>query len=71
MSNITNITNGWSRQNGRFAKTTTSLTIIIVAVLLLELLSAAQYYFTRNMMENELEKRAEMELTMKAIITNG
>ncbi|MBO7120578.1 MAG: SpoIIE family protein phosphatase [Bacteroidaceae bacterium] len=45
------------------------LLIVIVAVLLLELLSAAQYYYTHNLLENELEKYAEMELTTKAIIT--
>ncbi len=45
------------------------LLIVIVAVSLLELLSAAQYFFTHNLMENELEKYAEMELTTKAIIT--
>ena len=52
-------------------KTHTSLTVIIVAVLLVELLSAAQFYYTRDLMEDELEKRAEMELTTKAIITKG
>ena len=45
------------------------LLIVIVAVSLLELLSAAQYFFTHNLMEDELEKYAEMELTTKAIIT--
>lgn len=45
------------------------LLIVIVAVLLLELLSAAQYFFTHHLMEDELEKYAEMELTTKAIIT--
>ena len=47
------------------------LFIIVIAALLLELLSAAQYYFTHHLMEGELEKRAEMELTMKAIIMKG
>ena len=42
--------------------------MIVTAALLLELLSAAQYYFTRLLMEEELEKRAEIELTMKAIL---
>lgn len=45
------------------------LLIVIIAVLLLELLSAAQYYFTHHLMEDELEKYAEMELTTEAIIT--
>jgi sigma-B regulation protein RsbU (phosphoserine phosphatase) len=44
------------------------LLIVIVAALLLELLSIAQYYFTRNLMEENLEKHAEMELTLKAIL---
>ncbi len=47
------------------------LLIIISAVLLLELLSAAQYILTHNLMEDELEKHAELELTMKAIIMRG
>jgi sigma-B regulation protein RsbU (phosphoserine phosphatase) len=42
--------------------------IIITAAVLLELLSAAQYYFTRRLMATELEKRAESELTLKAIL---
>lgn len=44
------------------------LLIIITAAVLLELLSAAQYYFTRRLMASELEKRAESELTLKAIL---
>jgi len=44
------------------------LLIIISAVLLLELLSMAQYLMTHSLMEDELEKHAELELTMKAII---
>ena len=47
------------------------LLIVVIAVVLVELLSAAQYYFTHNLMEQELDKRAEMELTTKAIITKG
>ena len=44
------------------------LLLIIAAVLLLELLSLAQYFFTHNLLEEELEKHAELELTMKAMI---
>ena len=44
------------------------LLIIIFAALIVELLSAAQYYYTHRLMEEELEKRAEAELTMKAIL---
>ena len=45
------------------------LLIVITAALLLELLSGVQYYYTHRLMEVELEKYAEMELTTKAIIT--
>ena len=41
------------------------LVIVVTAAFLLELLSGAQYYFTHRLMEEELEKRAECELTMK------
>ena len=47
------------------------LLVIIIAALLLEMLSAAQYYYTHHLMEVELEKYAEMELTTKAIITKN
>lgn len=52
----------------RSLRNRTGLLIIITAALLLELLSASQYYFTRMLMEEQLEKRAESELTMKAIL---
>ncbi len=52
----------------QFIRHRTSLLIIITAALLLELLSASQYYFTRVMVGEQLEKRAESELTMKAIL---
>lgn len=44
------------------------LLLVIIAVVLLELLSGAQYYFTRRLLESELELRAEDELIMKAIL---
>lgn len=44
------------------------LVVIITAALLLELLSAAQYYYTHSMLERELERRAESELTFKAVM---
>jgi len=47
------------------------LLLVIAAVLLVELLSAAQYYFAHHLLETELEKRAEIELTMNAIITRS
>ena len=46
----------------------TGLTIIILAAVLLEGISGVQYFLTRRHMENELEKRAESELTLKAIL---
>ena len=42
--------------------------IIITAALLLELMSGAQYYFTHQLLEDQLEKHAETELTLKAIL---
>jgi hypothetical protein len=42
--------------------------IIIIAAVLLELLSAVQYYSTRQLLSDELEKKEEMGLRMKAIV---
>ncbi len=44
------------------------LLVIILAALLLEGISGVQYLLTRQNMEDELEKRAEGELTLKAIL---
>jgi sigma-B regulation protein RsbU (phosphoserine phosphatase) len=44
------------------------LLIIILAALMLEVLSGVQYYYTHRLMEQELEKRAEIDLTMKALL---
>ena len=44
------------------------LLIIILAAVLLELLSAVQYYSTHSLMEEQLEKRVESELTLKAVL---
>ena len=52
-------------------KTNTSLIIIIVAALLLQGLSAVQYYYTRSLLADELENRAESEITSKAIIVKN
>ena len=49
----------------------TSLTIIIAAAILLQLISAIQYYYTRSLLADELEKRAESELTTKAVIAKS
>ena len=53
----------------RSARRRKALLIVIIAALLLELLSGVQYHYTHNLMEENLEKHAEMELTLKAIIT--
>ena len=45
--------------------------IIVTACLLLVLVSVVQFFYTRRMFENELGKRAESELTTKAIIIRG
>ena len=42
--------------------------IIVMASLLLVLVSVVQYFYTRHMLEYEMSKRAESELTTKAII---
>ncbi len=47
------------------------LVIIIVAALLLQIISIVQYFSSRNILGEELEYRAESELTMKAIIVKG
>ena len=52
-------------------KTNTSLMIIIAAALLLQLISAVQYYYTRGLLADELERRAELELTTKVILVKN
>ena len=52
-------------------KANTSLIIIIAAAILLQMISAVQYYYTRSLLADELEKRAESEITMKAIIAKN
>lgn len=47
------------------------LLIIIAAALSVELISARQYYHMHSQLEMELEKRAESELTLKAILIKG
>ena len=59
---------------GKFLETIKNrqgLLIIIFAALLLELISAFQYYYTHDLLESELEHRAESELIRKgALIKN-
>ena len=45
--------------------------IIVFAALLLELFSWAQYYYTKQILEYELEKKASIEMTMKAILVKS
>ena len=44
---------------------------IIAAALLVELFSAAQYYYAHDLLEEELDHRAESELRVKAILIRG
>jgi hypothetical protein len=55
----------------RVLRANTSLSVIIAAAILLQLISAVQYYYTRGQLAEELEKRAESELTIKAIIVKN
>ncbi len=48
-----------------------SLYVIIVAAVLMELISASQYYYTHDLLEDELETRAESELVMKGALTKN
>ncbi len=41
-------------------KANTSLTIIIAAAVLLQMISAVQYYYTRNLLADELEKSSAL-----------
>lgn len=45
--------------------------IIVLAALLLELFSAAQYYYSKQLLEDELEKKASIEMTMKAMLVKS
>jgi len=45
--------------------------VIVFAALLLELFSAAQYYYAKGILEDELERKASIELTMKAILVKS
>ena len=45
--------------------------IIILAAVLLELISAAQYYYSHKLLDEELDHRAETELMLKAIMVKN
>ena len=49
-------------------KNNSGLIIIIAAAILLQGILAVQYYYTRSLLADELEKRAESEITTKAIL---
>ena len=44
---------------------------IILAAVVLELISALQFYHTHQLMADELEQRAELEITMKVIVVRS
>jgi sigma-B regulation protein RsbU (phosphoserine phosphatase) len=52
-------------------KSHSSLTVIIAAAILLQTISAVQYYSTHDLLADELEKRAESEMTTKAVIVKN
>ena len=52
-------------------KKSRGLTLILLAALLLEIISGIQYYYTHGMLAKELEKRAELELTTKVVLTKS
>lgn len=61
----------WYEKIIRSGKVRNGLGIIITAAVLLELITVIQYLYTRNMLESELENRAENEMVMKAILIKG
>ena len=52
-------------------KTNTGLIIIIAAAIMMQGILAVQYYYTRSLLVDELEKRAESEITTKAVIVKN
>ena len=59
----------WIKRLIHLIKANSSLTIIITAAILIELMSIGQQIYTRKLLGDELEKRAESELTLKANVT--
>ena len=59
---------GWLPKLSRFLKGHSSLSVIIAAAILLQALSAVQYYYTRSLLADELERRAESEITTKVVV---
>ena len=59
-------------QTKKLLKGRTWLSLMILGVaLLVELISAAQYYYTKSILEEELETRAASEIVTKAILVKG
>ena len=55
----------------RYLSSHKGIVIIVMAALLLELVSVVQYYYTHRLLEKELDKRAESELRIKAMMVTG
>ena len=60
----------WGRLR-KHLKTHAGLTVIVVAAILLQGISSVQYYYTRSLLADELETRAESELSIKAVIVKN
>ena len=54
-----------------FISRRTGLALIVCAAILLELFSAAQYYSTKQMLEEEMLKKTTIEMTMKAVLVKS
>ena len=48
-----------------------NVVIIIMVALVVELISATQYYYAHNLLEKEMDSRAEGELSIKAVLIKG
>lgn len=55
----------------RSRKSISALAIILLAGLLIELVSLVQYNYAHNLLEQELDMRAENELTLKSVRVKG
>lgn len=48
-----------------------NLRVILIAAVLLQLIIAGQHIYTRRLLNNELERNAENDLRLKAVLTRG
>ena len=55
----------------RFLKRNKGLTLIVLAAILLEMVSGLQYYYMHDILDHELERHAETELTLKCVLTKS